>query len=218
MSALANFYRNRCYTWHQLSRPRENTVDKVYVVDFEGNGDNPPDIIELALVEILSWTELGRTYHWLLRPAVPISRMVSRIHGLTDDDVADAPSFSDIQDDLHELLTAACLIGHKVHVDVGALKRKLPEWEPARTLDTLRLAKRLKPNLVSYSLHKLAATLGIESAAGAGRSGQPHSAVYDATMTANLFLKLLADHRQLGMKFLLDAATAPQDLNARLPL
>ena len=215
---MAHFSVLKCYTSHYLSRTGENTVDKVYVVDFEGNGDTPPDIIELALLEILNWTDFGRTYHWLLRPAVPISRMVSRIHGLTDDDVAGAPSFSDIEDDLRELLTAACLIGHNVHVDIGALKRKLPGWEPARTLDTLRLAKRLKPNLASYSLHKLTTTLGIEPFAGAGRRGQPHSAVYDATMTANLFLKLLADHRQLGMRVLLDAATAPQDLNTRLPL
>jgi DNA polymerase III epsilon subunit-like protein len=191
-------------------------MNGVYVVDFEGNGDTPPDIVELAIVEVLDWTRVGRSYYWLLRPSAPITKFVSRIHGLTDRDVIGAPPFSTIESELRQLLKSATVIAHNAHVDANALARKLPGWEPVRILDTLRLARRLKPGLASYSLHKLCAALNIEHL-GVGREGCAHSAAYDAAITAQLFFRLAADHCQLGLDRILQLATIPQEREPQLP-
>jgi len=191
-------------------------MNGIYIVDFEGNGDTPPDIVELAIVELLEWEQIGRSYCWLLRPAAPITKLVSRIHGISDRDVIGAPSFSSIESELRLLLKSATVIAHNAHVDASALKRKMPGWAPARLLDTLRLARRLKPGMASYSLHKLCADLDIQRP-DAGRDGRAHSAAYDAAITAQLFLRLLSDHRHLGLDVILQLATVPQEREPQLP-
>ncbi len=187
----------------------------VYAVDFEGNGETPADIVELALVDVLDWQRIGKTHYWLLQPSAPISKLVSRIHGLTDKDVADAPHFSSVENELRRLLHSATLIGHNVRVDAAALSRKLPGWEPARLLDTLRLARRLMPGLSSYALDNLREILNLAPNVISGRGERPHSAAYDATITAALFFHLLADNAGLGLGSILQLATVPQHREQR---
>jgi DNA polymerase III epsilon subunit-like protein len=193
-------------------------MTRVYVVDFEGNGDSPPDIVELALIEIQGWERVGKAHYWLLKPSKSIAGIACRIHGITNADVETSPTFSDVQVDVRALLTDATLIGHSVAGDVGALKRKLPDWTPTRVLDTLRLAKRLKPGMPSYSLHRLGAALNLQLPPKEGRIGRPHSAYYDALLTAQLFLALLNDHRSLGTERILYMCTVQQSIEQKLLL
>jgi exodeoxyribonuclease X len=66
------------------------------VVDVEGDGQQPPDLVELAVVPIVGGI-IGCPACWLVKPARPISPRATRIHGLTNQDVADAPAFADIE-------------------------------------------------------------------------------------------------------------------------
>jgi DNA polymerase III epsilon subunit-like protein len=157
------------------------------VVDVEGNGQQPPDLVELAVVPIRSGA-IGEPVTWLVRPAEPISRLATRIHGLRNQDVAGAPAFADISAQVATALAAPVLVAHNAHVDIGVLARKLPGWQPPEVLDTLRLARRLLPGLPSYRLGALAGTLGLSDGLPAGLS--PHRAAYDALVTARLFAEL----------------------------
>lgn len=65
------------------------------VVDVEGNGQQPPDLVELAVVPIIGGV-IGEPVSWLVRPAEPIKYFATRIHGLTNKDVADAPAFAGV--------------------------------------------------------------------------------------------------------------------------
>ena len=65
------------------------------VVDVEGNGQQPPDLVELAVVPIAGGI-IGEPASWLVRPDAPIRHFATRIHGITNDDVASAPAFADI--------------------------------------------------------------------------------------------------------------------------
>jgi DNA polymerase III epsilon subunit family exonuclease len=170
-----------------------NWEDAFWIVDVEGNGASPPEIVELAMAEIRAMVPTGIRKHWLIRPETPISPMVTRIHGIHNDDVADAPTFEEIADDVLTWLQDASIIGHNVKVDLDALKRALPGWEPKAAIDTLRLAKIIKPGLPSYGLANLSDKLGLEpSWTGDQRTGL-HSAPFDAAITATLFATLLAD-------------------------
>ena len=164
---------------------------KLLAVDLEGNGARPPEMVELCVLGMANHTLTGFRRHWLLKPTKPISEIVSRIHGITDDDVRNAPSIEDIAGDLAEVLEAHPVVGHNVRVDLDVLARALPEWAPARAIDTLKLARLLRPGLESYGLQRLGDRFGLLDDAARISGGQPHSAPYDAALCALLLGELL---------------------------
>jgi len=112
------------------------------VVDVEGNGQQPPDLVELATVPIIGGN-IGEPMTWLVRPDQPITHFARKIHGITNDDVQDAPVFGSVEADVRKALHAAALIAHNAHVDVGVLQRRLGHWQHPEVFDTLKLARRL---------------------------------------------------------------------------
>lgn len=162
-----------------------------WVVDVEGNGGQPPEIVELAMVEVAGFRLTGRQRHWLVRPENPIQPSATRIHGLSDDDVADAPSIGDIADDILTWLNDVAVIGHNVRIELDIIARSVEGWSPRSAIDTLKLARTLRPGLQSYGLQNLGQALGLAEEA-AKRSGRGHhSAIYDATLAALIFVNLM---------------------------
>lgn len=157
------------------------------VVDVEGNGAQPPDLVELATVPIVGGA-IGAPTSWLVTPDRPITHLARGIHGISDDTVAEAPAFDTIIPQVRQALAADALIAHNAHVDVGVLQRKLGEWECPETFDTLKLARRLLPDAPS---HKLGALVeAFQLAEGLPDSLTPHRATYDVLVTARLFVRL----------------------------
>jgi DNA polymerase III epsilon subunit-like protein len=163
------------------------TSQRYAVVDVEGNGQQPPDLVELAIVPITSGV-IGKPASWLVRPPHPITAMASRIHGLKNSDLATAPVFGDIEAEVRETLEADALVAHHAPIDIGVLRRYLTGWECPEVLDTLKLARRLLPGQGSYKLGALVAAFSLADGLPAGLS--PHRATYDALVTARLFIRL----------------------------
>jgi len=161
------------------------------VADVEGNGQQPPDLVELAVLPITDGT-LGEPALWLARPPRPITRFATRIHRITDAEVAGAPAFADIGPDVRRALAGRALVGHNAHVDVGVLRRELGGWQPPEVFDTLKLARRLLPGQPSYKLGALVTALALDEGLPAGLA--PHRASYDVLVTARLFVRLATGH------------------------
>lgn len=157
------------------------------VVDVEGNGQQPPDLVELAAVPVVDGI-IGEPVSWLVKPESPIKHFATRIHGLTNKDVADCPSFEAITGNVLAALDADALVAHNAHVDLGVLSRKLPGWESPEVFDTLKLARRLVPGLGSYRLGSLVEAYSL--AEGLPDDLNPHRATYDALVAARLFVLL----------------------------
>lgn len=157
------------------------------VVDVEGNGQQPPDLVELAAVPIIGGV-IGAPMSWLVKPDEPIKPFATRIHGLTNQDVADAPVFAAIKGEVQRALDADALIAHNAHVDLGVLQRKLGDWRPPEVFDTLKLARRLLPNAGSYKLGSLVDAFKLPEGLPNGLT--PHRATYDVLVTARLFVQL----------------------------
>jgi exodeoxyribonuclease X len=81
------------------------------VVDVEGNGHQPPDLVELGVAPILAGA-IGQPTAWMFRPDDPITVMARRIHGISNDMVADAPAFADLASDIRAHLDDAVLVAH----------------------------------------------------------------------------------------------------------
>lgn len=165
---------------------------RFWVIDVEGSGGTPPEIVELAMLELLDLQLSGREMHCLVKPAGPIHPAATRIHGITDDDVSSAPAFEDISDDVLLWLDDAPIIGHNVRVELDAISRATPDWHPKSAIDTLQLAKALRPGLESYGLQKLGIQFGLSEEASQRTGKGHHSALYDATLTALIFIDLLS--------------------------
>ena len=157
------------------------------VADVEGNGQQPPDLVEVAVLPITDGA-LGEPVSWLARPPRPITRLATGIHRITDADVAGAPAFAEIGPDLRRALGDRALVAHNAHVDLGVLRRELHGWEPPEVFDTLKLARRMLPGQSSYKLGALVTALSLDEGLPPGLA--PHRATYDVLVTARLFIRL----------------------------
>jgi exodeoxyribonuclease X len=159
------------------------------VVDVEDNGQHPPDLVELAIVPVHGG-QIGAARSWLLRPTRPITGLARRIHGISNHDLADAPTIREVRDDIRAALEGAHVVAHNAHVDLDVLQRELPGWQPTEVHDTLRLARRLLPEQPNHQLGTLVAALDLAHDLPSGLT--PHRATYDAIVTARLFTRLAA--------------------------
>ena len=162
------------------------------VVDLEGNGQQPPDLVEVAVVPVAAGI-IGAPASWLVKPPRPVSRIAARIHGLTNEALAAAPAFADIESEVREALDADVLVAHNAHVDAGVLRRHLGGWECPEVLDTLKLARRLLPGQVSYKLGALVTAFSLaDSSCPPALPASRHA--FDALVTARLFVRLATRH------------------------
>jgi hypothetical protein len=94
--------------------------------------------------------------------------------------------------------------GPAARLEVDILSRSIPDWSPPAAIDTLKLAKRLRPGLPSYGLANLGAELGLAENATKLSGKAHHSALYDATLTAliliNLLSPLTSQEREVALK------------------
>ncbi len=163
------------------------TTLRYMVVDVEGNGHQPPELVELAVVPIVGGV-VGEPASWLVKPEHPIRYFATSVHGLSTRDVADCPKIVDIAAEVLAALDAPALVAHTAHVDVDVLRRELDKWQPPEVFDTLKLARRLVPELPNYKLGTLVERFQL--AEGLSSELKPHRATYDALVTARLFVRL----------------------------
>jgi exodeoxyribonuclease X len=157
------------------------------VVDVEGNGHQPPELVELAVVPITGG-EVGEPLAWLVKPDHLIRSFATRIHGLGNRDVAACPALADISAEVLAALDVDALVAHTAYVDLAVLRRGLPGWKAPEVFDTLKLARRLVPGLPNYQLSTLVERF--ELTEGLPEELTPHRATYDALVAARLFVLL----------------------------
>jgi exodeoxyribonuclease X len=189
----------------------------VVVVDVEGNGQQPPEIVEVALLPLTSGREAtpADLQTWLVRPARPITPLVTRkVHGISNTDVATAPRWDEVAGAIATVLEGAVVVAHNAWVERRVLSEHLPTWRPPFLLDTMRLAKSVWPDLSGgYGLDNLIRHAALTPSNLPSEGTEPdgmrrHRAGYDAWMTAVLLVTLVRDG-ELDWDQLLTAARLP---------
>lgn len=126
------------------------------------------------------------------------------------------PVFEQISPDVSEGLGEHPVIGHNVSVDIRLLKEKIPTWQPLVAIDTMRLARKVRPNASSFGLDALLVEFGIKRKSG----GVAHRAASDAVAAAELFLavaSLLDRAGDMSLQALAESAASPDDSFFKLP-
>jgi DNA polymerase III epsilon subunit family exonuclease len=152
------------------------------VIDVETTGTDAAlgDLLEVAVVKVRDGAISDR-WSTLVNPGRPI--VGNQMHGLTDADVAGAPSPAEAVQQALDHIGDAIVVGHNVGFDLGFLEAALPsaKLEPGRYIDTLVLARDGYPEIGQYKLDGLSAFFGIDLS-------QNHRALPDAEATAALLL------------------------------
>lgn len=185
------------------------------IVDIETTGSYAAGngITEIAIV-----THDGRQvvdfYETLINPHQQIPYFIERLTGINNNMVADAPSFSEVAETIHELLKDKVFVAHNVNFDYSFIKHHLEASGytlGAKKLCTVRMARKIVPGMSSYSLGKLCHQLGINHA-------NHHRAGGDAMATADLFALLVANDKEDVITTMLKGRNREQYLPPHLPV
>ena len=162
--------------------------------DTETTGLSPESgdrIIEIGCVEMLNRRLTGNNKHFYLNPERSSHEDALKIHGLTDEFLADKPLFAQVADELLEYLAGAEVIAHNASFDVGffneELKRlgrpKFPSFVD-KISDTLVMAREMFPGK-SNSLDALCKRLEVDNT-----NRTLHGALIDANLLAEVYIRM----------------------------
>jgi DNA polymerase-3 subunit epsilon len=159
------------------------------IVDIETTGGSSryDRITEIGIV-LHDGEKVLDHYQSLINPERSIPEHITRLTGISNEMVADAPRFFEIAKDIVEWTQGHIFVAHNVRFDYSFLRaefERLGYTFSRRKLCTVKLSRKMLPGLPSYSLGKLIQSLGIEVDAR-------HRALADAQATAELLGIILA--------------------------
>ncbi len=137
------------------------------VIDIETTGHDQlhDSIIELGAIRYRNNEPIAE-FSVLVNPEIDIDSFIERLTGITNDMLVDAPLISDVMKDYLEFLGTDIIVGHNVNFDINfiydnAVKLGLPPLSND-FVDTLRLSRRLFPELDHHRLRDMVAYLNID--------------------------------------------------------
>lgn len=167
------------------------------VVDVETTGTSPERghrITEIAAV-VVRHGRIADRFESLVNPERPIPRYITYLTNISWEMVKDAPRFGDVCSELLCLMGGHVFTAHNAGFDwrfvAAEVRRATGQVIEGPRLCTVRLARKLLPQLRRRSLDYVTAHYGIEITAR-------HRAMGDALATAQVLLRLLGDARDRG--------------------
>jgi DNA polymerase III subunit epsilon len=163
-------------------------------LDTETTGLSPEAgdrVIEIGCVEMVNRRLTDNNLHFYLNPQRSSHEDALRVHGLTDEFLADKPLFAQVADDLLQYLQGAEIIIHNASFDVGFLNEELkrlgrPKFPTFVTTvtDSLTLAREMFPGK-SNSLDALCRRLEVDNT-----NRTLHGALLDAGLLAEVYIRM----------------------------
>ncbi len=166
---------------------------RVIVLDTETTGLSPEEgdrIIEVACVEICDFATTRTVFHSFFNPEREIAGEAVQVHGMTWDDLMDAPRFVEKADQIVSELEDCQLVAHNATFDIGFLNHELglankdvKVDEICEVIDSVALARKKLGGRVD--LDTLCNKLKIDAS-----NRTKHSALLDAELTALVYVRL----------------------------
>ena len=170
-------------------------------LDTETTGLSPERgdrIVELGCIEMVNRRLTGRSLHRYINPERASHPDALRVHGLTQDFLADKPLFATIADEMLEFIEGAEVIIHNAAFDVGFLNAELKRLgrpfvadSAARITDSLTMARNLFPGKAN-SLDALCKRLEVDNS-----NRDLHGALLDAGLLAEVYIRMTRGQNSL---------------------
>lgn len=156
-------------------------------LDIETNGGNGDSgrITEIALIRV-EGGEIVEEYSTLVNPGGSIPYWITKLTGITNADVADAPYFDEVAADIYRILDGAIFVAHNVRFDFSFVKRQLEAvgytFRP-KLFCTVRMSRMMYPEHTGHSLEKIINRHGINTQ-DRHRAYADAKAIFDFTQLA----------------------------------
>ncbi len=174
----------------------DETLDSPFVVfDIETTGLDKykNHITEIGAVKVENG-KVTDTWSSFVNPCEPIPPNIVELTSITDDMVKDAPKIEEILGSFLEFCKGCVLVAHNAQFDVGFMRINAERaGVPFKfcVCDTLTLARCMYPDLPNHKLNTLSKHLNVALE-------HHHRAVDDAKATADVFVKMIAELKQMG--------------------
>jgi DNA polymerase-3 subunit epsilon len=170
-------------------------------------------IIEIAAVEVINRRLTRNHFHVYLNPEREIDPAAQEVHGITLEFLQDKPLFADTVDEFLDFVSGAELIIHNAPFDVGFLnaelgriERAIIEDSVANIIDTLKMAKEMRPGQRN-NLDALCRHFGVDNS-----RRTLHGALLDAELLADVYLAMTRGQNSL-MIDMLEPVTAVSEIS-----
>jgi DNA polymerase-3 subunit epsilon len=159
-------------------------------VDIETSGSQPSSsrVIEVAVIRI-ERSKVVDSYQALINPGETLPWQITRVTGLTDDDLFEAPKFEAIAGELLKILDGSVFVAHNVQFDYGFLQKEFERMGAKfgmPYLCTVQLSRALFPQYRKHNLSALIERFGIEIESR-------HRAMGDTQAMVEFYARLLRD-------------------------
>ena len=165
----------------------EKNTNKYAIVDLEATfASSMASIIQVGIV-IMQNGQVIDEFASDVNPHQKLDDHIIHLTGITDQQLAQAPDFSEIARKIFDLIEDCIFVAHNVKFDANLLSEALfMEGYELRTprVDTVELAQVFYPTLEHYKLSHLSKVLNLDLA-------QAHTAIEDARATGQLLFHLM---------------------------
>ena len=174
------------------------------VLDTETTGLEPNDghrVIEIGCVEVVNRKITGNNLHIYLNPQREIDEGALAVHGITEEFLADKPTFDKVVDEFLAFVDGAELVIHNAPFDVGFLNHELRMLggrygtieQRCGVLDTLVMARQKHPGQKN-NLDALCRRYEVENG-----HRELHGALLDAEILADVYLAMTGGQTRLSL-------------------
>ncbi|MFA0439825.1 3'-5' exonuclease [Vibrio sp. 10N.222.51.C12] len=201
---------SRLKSFYGEGLPSGNTLLKdvsFVALDFETTGLDPDKdgILSIGLVPFsTSRIRLNQAQHWTVRPKATLEEESVVIHGITHNDILDAPKLKDILGDVLEALAGKIIVVHYNPIERGfldsALKGMIGEGIEFPVVDTMQIESSYQTKMTGGVINMLKGKQADSVRLGQTRRRYglpdylPHHALTDAVATAELLQAQIAYH------------------------
>ena len=175
------------------------------VLDTETTGIDPKEghrIIEIGCVEVVNRRLTGNHFHVYINPGRHIEQEAIEVHGITNEFLADKPTFSQVAQEFVSFIKGAQLVIHNAPFDVGFMDHEFGMEASTKgvitnqicdVLVTLTLARQMHPGQKN-NLDALCKRYGIDNS-----HRTLHGALLDAEILADVYLLMTGGQTKLKL-------------------
>ena len=156
-------------------------------------------IVEIGCIELKNQIPTAKTFHSYLNPQRKVSEDAMKVHGYTDEFLADKKLFKDVADEFLRFIENKKLIIHNAEFDISHLNNELKLagkkiLDKKNVIDTLDLARDKYPGS-QISLDALCKRFSIDNS-----RRKFHTALIDCELLSKVYINLI-DQKEPKLDF-----------------
>ena len=165
-------------------------ADTIVILDFETTGLSPTTgdrAIEIGAVKLVDG-EVVAQFQQLMNPGMRVSNFIEDYTGISNDMLSDAPDCETVMDEFLDFLGDDNLVAHNASFDqrfLDAEVSRINRRYPGQFACSMLAARRIYQHAPDHKLGTLVQYANLDG------DGQFHRALYDAQMTAKVWIAML---------------------------